>query len=788
MRLAFLLICSGIPLIAADISLSGTRMTPPTIREVSPLGVARGAAPEVTIVGYNLAHATAIYFSDPKIKARIVRIRELTDQDDVRLGGNGTPLSIDLGPLPVRSEITAELDLPGDTAIGALKFRVLTPVGLSPQATVFVEPFFGETADAEPNDTVESAVETALPSILVGAIAKPGDVDYYKIQVKDGEQVVFSDSGRMLGSALNPAITIYDEEQNALKEFAGESTRNQGGFAFKFQKAGVYFIKVSDADESGSSKHFYRIMAGNLPVALAAFPLGVEKGKTANVALSGFNLAKPSAEVKGEANEGEYDALWFRPDGASQPALNRMRLAVGDEPEVSAKETTAPQAVTLPVTINGRLTTAHHDFRFHARKGEKLILEVNASRLGSPLDSQLEVLDQKGNPIERATVRALLQTSVALRDHASTDLTMRLDSAAGLQVGDYLMVGTEIVQVSAMPRGPDDDFGLVNFGGQRIPFLDTTTEAHAMDTPVYKVQVHPAGAKFPPNGLPLARLTYGNDDGGPGFGKDSRLHFVAPADGEYVARISDVRGLSGPDYAYRLTLSEPRPDYRLSVNPRNPNVPVGGRIPLTVTALRLDDYDGPIAVTVKDLPPGFHATSGAIAPGQNATTLLLSADVDAKLDHAAPLRVVDERGREADASDRLKLMAAMPRADVNVTAETRAIVLEPGGRATLEVSVSRNNGFGGRVPLIVRNLPPTVRVIDVGLNGVLVNETETRRTFTLEALPGAEPIEQPIYVSGDVETRAGMQQNASVSDGILLKIKAKGAQISSLGSHVGAIR
>jgi len=79
----------------------------------------------------------------------------------------------------------------------------------------------------------------------------------------------------------------------------------------------------------------------------------------------------------------------------------------------------------------------------------------------------------------------------------------------------------------------------------------------------------------------------------------------------------------------------------------------------------------------------------------------------------------------------------------------------------------------------VRNLPPGVRVLDVGLNGVLINEDETRRSFTLEALPTAEPIEQPIYVSGRVETRApASQQTSYAGDPIVLRVRAK-KQISS---------
>jgi len=774
------IICAG-SLLAVEDSPSGTRITPPTLREIAPLGVPRGVTTEISVVGYNLAHASAIYFSEPGVKATITRIREMADQDDVRLGGNGTPLTVDLGPLPVRNEITADLDVPPGTNIGPVNFRVLTPLGLSPQGTIAIEPFYGESPDREPNDTIEDITESSLlPTILVGAISKPGDVDLYRIDVKAGQQVVFESHGSFVGSTLQPVITIEDADGQEIRKFTEDAAKSVHSFAHTFDKAGSYFVKIADFEESGGGRNFYRIIVGPIAVVTSAWPMGVQSGKEAAIKLQGFNLASSTMEVKGEPSDGEYDALWLRPRGREEAAFTRIKLAVGDEPETDAA-TKTEQPVHMPVTINGKLRQPHQDFRFHAKKGEQIVLEVNAARLGSPLDSQLEVLESSGRPVERATLRAELATSVTLRDHDSTGTGLRLDSFAGLEVGDYLMVGGEVLRIAVMPHGPDEDTLMDSFGGQRLAFLDTSPEAHAIDTPVYKIQIRPPGMKFPANGLPLVHLMYRNDDGGPGYSKDSALHFVAPAEGDYLARISDVRGQTGEEYAYRLTIREKRPDFRLSVSPRNPNVPVGGRVPLTVTALRLDEFNGPIPVTVKDLPPGFHATSGVIAPGQKSTTLLLSADDTAKLETAAPLRVVDAKGRDANADDRLKLISLMPRADVDMMAQTKEMTLEVGGRVTFEVSVHRNNGFAGRVPLAVRNLPPTVRIIDVGLNGVLVNENETKRSFTLEALPDAQPLEQPVYVSGDVETRAGMQQNAFSTEPITLKIvKSNKQQLSSI--------
>lgn len=763
---------------------TGNRTTPPTINSVSPMGVARGATVEMDVEGFNLAKTSAAYFSEPGIQARILRIKELPDLPDVRLGEAGTVSTIDLGPLPPRNQVTLELEVSPDVAIGTVGMRLQTPLGTTPVARFAVEPYYGESPDREPNDTPQEAVETYLPTILVGTISKPGDVDYYKIGVRDGEQLVFQNSAPELGSSLEPVIGIYDANQNLLKAFGDDGRREANNFAYTFAKGGTYYIRVSDYEERGNRGHFYRIKVGQFPLAVAAFPLGLQLGKTAEVHLTAYNLGTEQVEVKGEPSPEDRRAVMFRPQTAKGPAFNRVKLALGSEPEVlaSGTNTTLAQAqpISLPVTVNGRLEAAENYYRFRASKNQKLVFEVNANRLGSPLDSLLEILDSRGAPVERATVRCVLETSTTLSDRNSSDRGIRIASPAGLAVGDYLMIGAEIIQVEAMPRGPDDDFLLKGFGGQRLGYLDTTPEAHAVDQAVYKVQIYPPGQQFAPNGLPVVHLMFRNDDGGPGYGKDSLLHFTAPEDGEYIVRLRDVRKLMGPDYAYRLTMREPAPDFTLNVSPRNPNIPAGGRIPVTVTALRFDDFDGPIEVSLKDLPAGLHATQGVIAPGQISTTLLLSADDGAHLDHAAPLEALGRaqlghgwEERWANPEDKLKLISLMPKSDIVMRAETKKVTLEPGGTAEVEIAIERNNDYGGRVPVEVRNLPPGVHVLDVGLNGVLINETENCRKFVLEALPNAQPIEQDIVVAGDIETRAGGQQNSYAAEPIVLKVQAK---------------
>jgi hypothetical protein len=64
------------------------------------------------------------------------------------------------------------------------------------------------------------------------------------------------------------------------------------------------------------------------------------------------------------------------------------------------------------------------------------------------------------------------------------------------------------------------------------------------------------------------------------------------------------------------------------------------------------------------------------------------------------------------------------------------------------------------------------------LNGVLLNEDETRRSFTIDALPNAEPVDQLIYVSGAIETRSGQQNSYAAPQAIRLRVKAPAARAS----------
>ena len=123
---------------------------------------------------------------------------------------------------------------------------------------------------------------------------------------------------------------------------------------------------------------------------------------------------------------------------------------------------------------------------------------------------------------------------------------------------------------------------------------------------------------------------------------------------------------------------------------------------------------------------------------------------------------------------------------LEMRSETKVIDLVPGGTAAVKVKISRNNGFGGRVPVDVLNLPPRTLLPSFGLNGVLLNENETERTFEIAATPQAEPGEQYIVVGGRVETRSTQQNTFVAPEPILVRIRPRTASAQNTKSNSAA--
>ena len=102
---------------------------------------------------------------------------------------------------------------------------------------------------------------------------------------------------------------------------------------------------------------------------------------------------------------------------------------------------------------------------------------------------------------------------------------------------------------------------------------------------------------------------------------DSSFITTLPADGTYFLHIGDTARQGGPDYAYRLRLGAPRPDFDLWVTPSSLRIRTNSSAPVTVYAQRKDGFTGSIRLELKDAPAVFSAAPVNLATGQNSAVL-----------------------------------------------------------------------------------------------------------------------------------------------------------------------
>ena len=109
---------------------------------------------------------------------------------------------------------------------------------------------------------------------------------------------------------------------------------------------------------------------------------------------------------------------------------------------------------------------------------------------------------------------------------------------------------------------------------------------------------------------------------------DSQFCVTLPADGTYDIHLGDTQRQGGSDYAYRLRVSARRPDFELRVMPSSITAPAGTAVPITIKALRKDEFDGDITLELKNAAPGFELSGGLIGGDQEELLMTLTVPPD----------------------------------------------------------------------------------------------------------------------------------------------------------------
>ncbi len=357
----------------------------PYISSIFPAGGQRGKNVRVTISGQNLASVRSIRINGKGVTASLS-------------GTNSTDTVI----------VTVSVALDADP--GEHDLRVLTPGGPSNRFRFLVGDL-PEINEVEPNSEFSQAqVLPALPVVINGRLFQ-ADRDIYRFPAKAGEEIVCEVQARALLPYIADAVPGWCDAALTLCDAQGRKLAAVDDFRFKpdpvllfrVPEDGDYFIVINDVLFRGRADFVYRLTVGAVPWVTQIFPLGGQRGTTVEVELTGVNLPTRRVTLALAQDAPPLRTVRLEPGGLPD---NRLPFAVGAWPESRETEPNDSLAtanrVEVPVIINGRIDQPGDSdyFKFKVKSGARLVMEVFARRLDSPLDSLLTLLDAGGRELQ----------------------------------------------------------------------------------------------------------------------------------------------------------------------------------------------------------------------------------------------------------------------------------------------------------------------------------------------------------------------------------------------------
>lgn len=723
----------------------------PELTALWPRGLRRGETTRVKLNGKNLLAARGVEFNNAKLQGKVL------PADSER-------------PSEAWIEITSAADLPR----GTYQVAIVTAGGKSDTLPIEIDDL-PQLSETEPNAAAKQASMVPLPAAVWGALAARGDVDHFAFEAKAGQTIVCELSAKRLGSALNGVLTLLDP--------AGQVVAGNNDFdgpdpliGYRIGADGRYTLRVTDLAFNGSDKHFYRLSIGQLPYVTACYPAGVPANQEVEIELAGYNLP-PGTRVKVPASGPGERAVPVDMNQFRMVHPLKVLVAAGGESLEAEPNDAAEQAtpIAAPGSANGRLAAAGDVdlFRFEAQAGQTWIIETEGERRGSPIDTRLEVLDAQGAPLLRLLLQAVRDSYLEFRGIDSNSQGLRPKNWEEMELNEYMYVQGEVCRIFRMPRGPDSELGFYENGGRRRNYFDTSPTSHALGDSCYTVEPHAPNDKIMPNGLPVFPIYYANDDEMERkLGRDSRITFTAPADGAYLARVSDVRGFGGDRFVYRLLVRRPKPDFDVRLTDPNPTVARGSGQRLTFFADRHDGFDDDISIDITGLPPGFSASTPlVIQAGHRDARAVLNAATDAAQPPAEIWQHVKITAQAAIAGQTvskevggLGQVKLADKPNLLVRLEPAELTITPGTTITTTLKVERN-GFNDRVQFDVENLPHGVIVDNIGLNGVLIPEGQSERQIFLSCARWVPDIDRMFYARAAAGGQASLPVTLRVRRG-----------------------
>jgi len=283
------------------------------------------------------------------------------------------------------------------------------------------------------------------------------------------------------------------------------------------------------------------------------------------------------------------------------------------------------------IEIRDSIYRGRQDFVYRIAVGE-LPYVTSIFPLGGPAGAQTTV-ELKGRNLPQTSLTrtneepGVYPLAVCKEERISNELPFAVDTLPECleQEPNNSIATAQLVTPPIIVNGHIDhlgDWDVFRFQGHAGDAIVAEVYARRLDSPLDSVlKLTDADGK---------QLAFNDDHEDKGAGldthyADSYLTATLPGDGAYFIHLGDVQRHGGTEFAYRLRISPPRPDFAVRVVPSSLNVRGGASVPLTVYALRRDGFTNEITLALQDAPTGFRLTGARVPANQDQVRLTLMA-------------------------------------------------------------------------------------------------------------------------------------------------------------------
>lgn len=785
-----------------------TGLPTPLLTVLSPTGGKVGASVEVAITGVNLVKPQALL-----LDGKAVAVEWLPGAPvDLK---KGMPKQPPRNPnTPNTQTLVARFQVPAGAALGLHDLRFVGHWGVSnPRAFAVGDQV--EVQEQEPNNDVDQAQEVPLGSSANGVISTPTDVDYYRFEGKKGQRVVVTCLASSIDSRLTPSIHLYTQSGSPLG-FARDYRGTDAVLDAVLPADGAYLVRVcAFTYTAGNAEHFYRLTVSTAPWIDAVFPPLVEPGKTTEVTVYGRNLpgGVPDPATKLEklsmkvtapgglpaqqrldsadaipAHQATVDGFTLRlknAAGASNPFLLQYASAPVIAEQGDNDRPEQAQSVTAPCEVAGRIEKIRDRdwYRFAAKKGEPLSIEIYGDRLGAPVDMYaiLRSAESKTTIVELDDNPELLHP-LAFYSKTEDPTRHRFVPPAD---GDYLLlVSSRDADIQAGPRslyrvriGPESpDFRLVLQGTSLNSPDETPLRAGA--AAAYNLLIAPRdGFNAPlaldaqglPAGVTLATTSI------PAGAKLATIAFTATSDAKPWAGAFTLRAKAV--VAGKELVREVRAGSIVWAVPQQQNIPAISRLARECV------------LAVREAPPfkvDLTTTRIVLQPGEAVELPVKVVALDKEFTGQVQVGPVQPTGNPNNApflfnsNGELSLApggAGKPKVSAGTNAVPGLYTLQLRGQATLSLVINPDTGEKGRGAVQIPAVPVQVLILPRQIVTARVSGGENVRVKVGEKADLAVKIDRAAMFSGPVEVELVVPAEARGMVGTKAKLAADQDQV-----------